>query len=78
MEKGIQNSHGARPVNQDVESMWWIRTSRLSIKNSLSLYQAASRATEEAVLARDAAVKEAEEVNTQREKERFLEPFVRL
>ena len=37
MEKGIQNSHGARPVNQDIQSMWWTRTSRLSIKNSLFL-----------------------------------------
>ena len=35
MEKGIQNSHGARPVNQVIQSMWWTRTSRLSIKKSL-------------------------------------------
>ena len=36
MEKGIQNSDGARPVNQDIKSMWQTRTSRLSIKISLS------------------------------------------
>ena len=36
MEQEIQNSHGARPVNQVIQSMWWTRTSRLSIKNSLS------------------------------------------
>ena len=32
--KGDSNSHGARPVHQKHR---WIRTSRLSIKNSLSL-----------------------------------------
>ena len=37
MEKGIQNSRGAKPVDQDISSMWWTRTSRLSIKKSLSL-----------------------------------------
>ena len=37
METEIQNSHGARPVNQVIQSMWWTRTSRLSMKNSLSL-----------------------------------------
>jgi len=36
MERRIQNSHSARPVNQVIWSMWWTRTSRLSIKNSLS------------------------------------------
>ena len=39
MEKGIQNSHGARPVNQVILSMWWTRTSRLSKENSLSGWQ---------------------------------------
>ena len=37
MEKGIQNSHVARSVNQVIQSMWWTRTSRLSIKNSPSV-----------------------------------------
>ena len=37
MEKGIQNAHGARPANQVIQSMWWTRTSRLSINKSLSL-----------------------------------------
>ena len=37
MEKEIHNSHGASPVNQNIWSMWWIRTSRLSINNPLSL-----------------------------------------
>ena len=30
------NSHGARPVHQIISMMRWIRTSMLSIKNSLS------------------------------------------
>ena len=34
--KGESNSHGVRPVHQKHR---WIRTSRLSIKNSLSLQQ---------------------------------------
>ena len=34
--KGNSNTHGARPVNQIIKSMWWTRTSRLSIQNSLS------------------------------------------
>ena len=34
MKEGIQNFHGARPVNQVIDSMWWTRTSRLSITNS--------------------------------------------
>jgi hypothetical protein len=38
MEKGFQHSQGARPVNQDIQSMWWTRTSRLSMKNSVSLW----------------------------------------
>ena len=33
--KGNLNSHGARPVHLIVTMMKWIRTSRLSIKNSL-------------------------------------------
>jgi len=36
LEKGIQNSHGARPVHQIISMIKWIRTSRLSIKNSPS------------------------------------------
>ena len=38
--KANANSHGARPVRQIVSMMKWIRTSRLSIKNSLSRAQA--------------------------------------
>ena len=38
--KGDSNSHGARPVHQKHR---WIRTSRLPIKNSLSLTPAAGR-----------------------------------
>ena len=34
LEKGIQNSHGARPVHLIVTMIKWIRTSRLSMKNS--------------------------------------------
>ena len=34
--KGNSNSHGARPVHLIVKMIKWIRTSRLSIKNSLS------------------------------------------
>ena len=34
--KGNSNSHGARPVHLIITMMKWIRTSRLSIKNSLS------------------------------------------
>jgi len=34
--KGNSNSHGARPVHQIISMIKWIRTSRLSIKNSLS------------------------------------------
>ena len=34
--KGNSNSHGARPVHQTIAVMKWIRTSRFSIKNSLS------------------------------------------
>ena len=36
MEKGNSNSHGARPVHLIIVMIKWIRTSRLSIKNSLS------------------------------------------
>ena len=34
--KGSSNSHGARPVHLIITMIKWIRTSRLSIKNSLS------------------------------------------
>jgi len=33
--KGNSNSHGARPVHLNITMIKWIRTSRLSIKNSL-------------------------------------------
>jgi hypothetical protein len=33
---GSSNSHGARPVHLIITIIKWIRTSRLSIKNSLS------------------------------------------
>jgi len=36
--KGNANSHGARPVRLIITMIEWIRTSRLSIKNSLSLW----------------------------------------
>ena len=35
--KGNPESHGAMPVHQIISRIKWIRTSRLSIKNSLSL-----------------------------------------
>jgi len=35
--KGNSNSHGARPVHLIIMMIKWIRTSRLSMKNSLSL-----------------------------------------
>ena len=35
--KGNSNSHGAGPVHQIISMIKWIRTSRLSIKNYLSL-----------------------------------------
>ena len=34
--EGNSNSHGARPVHLIIMMLKWIRTSRLSIKNSLS------------------------------------------
>ena len=34
--KGNSNSHGARPVHLIISMIKWTRTSRLSIKNSLS------------------------------------------
>ena len=34
--KGNSNSHGARPVHLIITKIQWIRTSRLSMKNSLS------------------------------------------
>ena len=36
-ENGNSNLHGARPVHQIMTMIKWIRTSRLSMKNSLSL-----------------------------------------
>ena len=39
MGKGMQDSNGARAVNQVIVSMWWTRTSRLSKENSLSGWQ---------------------------------------
>ena len=47
--KGDSNSHGARPVNLTITMIKWIRTSRLSIENSLSGVQGgcdANRGTE--------------------------------
>ena len=35
--KGNSDFHGARPVHLIITMIKWIRTSRLSIKNSLSL-----------------------------------------
>jgi len=35
--KGNSNSHGARPVHLIITMIKWIRNSRLSIKNSLSM-----------------------------------------
>ena len=35
--KGDSNCHGARPVHRIITMIHWIRTRRLSIKNSLSL-----------------------------------------
>ena len=35
--KGNSNFHGARPVHQIISMIEWIRTSRLSIKNSVSV-----------------------------------------
>ena len=34
--KGNSNSNGARPVHQIISMIKWIRSSRLSIKNSFS------------------------------------------
>ena len=39
--KGNSNPHGAKPVHLIITLMKWIRTSRLSIKNSLSLFLSA-------------------------------------
>ena len=39
MVEEIQTSQGTRPVNQNILSMWWTRTSRLSKENSLSGWQ---------------------------------------
>ena len=38
-DKGISNPHGARPVYLIITMTKWTRTSRLSIKNSLSLHE---------------------------------------
>ena len=38
-EKENSNSDGARPVHQIISTMKWIRTSRLSLKDYLSLAQ---------------------------------------
>ena len=35
--KGYSNSHGARPVHLIITMLKWIRTSRLSIKNFISV-----------------------------------------
>ena len=35
--KGNSNSHGARPVHLIISMIKWVRTRRLSIKNSFSL-----------------------------------------
>ena len=35
LEEGIETPHGARPVHLILTMIKWIRTSRLSIKNSL-------------------------------------------
>jgi hypothetical protein len=37
LEKGNSNSHGARPVHQIMSVIKWLRTSRLSIKNFISV-----------------------------------------
>ena len=36
LERGIQNSHGARPIHLIFTMIQWIRTSRLPIKKSRS------------------------------------------
>jgi hypothetical protein len=41
--KGNSNSHGARPVHLIFTMIKWIRTSRLSINNSLSLVDLRTR-----------------------------------
>ena len=37
--KDYSNSHGARPVHQIISIIEWIRTSRFSIKKSLSIIE---------------------------------------
>ena len=49
--KGISNSHGARPVHLIITMIKWIRTSRLSIKKSLSLEGGGGTRPESRVLA---------------------------
>ena len=41
--KGDSNSHDARPVHQSISMIKWMRTSRLSRKNSLSLHHLPQR-----------------------------------
>ena len=53
--KGNSNSHGARPVHLIITMMKWIRTSRLSTKNSLSLPQTASVRSLQPGVSRNAA-----------------------
>ena len=43
--KGNSSTHGARPVHQIIAMIRWIRTSRLSIKNSVSLSSSIQRAS---------------------------------
>ena len=43
--KGNSNSHGGRPVHLIITMIKWIRTSRMSIKNSLSSTGADDRHT---------------------------------
>ena len=49
LEKGNSNSHGARPVHLIITMIKWIRTSRLSINNSLSWYAGAELALAQAL-----------------------------
>jgi len=51
--KGSSNCHGARPVHLIITMIQWIRTSRLSIKNSLSARAGAGEGGEGAGGARE-------------------------
>jgi len=44
--QGDSNSHGERPVHQIISMIKWIRTSRLSIKNSLARDQTSASTVE--------------------------------